>query len=331
MNSRPPRYRLLALDVDGTLLTSRGRITRRTKQAIRRAMAAGIHVTLATGRALPSAFWFARELGLVAPLVTSDGAVLARPGGKEEEEGQGARPPAGDGGGRPWRNGGGQPWTLLHVRAFDRQLAARVIGDLLETGRPVVVQFPEYLAVSHRPPVGHLARALVRGSFRHDWALRRYVVHLPGDLLARHVLTAPRPPVKISALGSPPALAPVERRILDRYGGPLRLTHSGPGSFDLLPAGTCKAAGLERLAGLLGVDREQVAAIGDNDNDREMLQWAGLGVAMGNAAPPVQQCARLVTRTNDQEGVAEVIERVLLAGGDLPRDTAGGVPVERPS
>lgn len=296
-------YRLLALDLDGTVLTPQGSVSPRVRRAVRRALRAGIRVTLATGRVLPSAWVYARLLGLRGPLVVSDGAVLAEVGvrGAPAGSGPGARPRG--------------PWRVLDVRPFPRDLAAAVVDDLLAAGCPVVVQFPEFLASSRRPPVGTLVRSLALPSLRHYWVLRRYARVVPGPRLARFVAAAPQPPVKISALGPADALRPLEHRIRDRYGERLRLTHSGPGSFDLLPPGTHKASGLARLAARLGLAREQVVAVGDNDNDCEMLRWAGLGVAMGNAAPEVQRCADRVTAPNWQDGVARLIEEVLLGGG----------------
>lgn len=353
--SPPPPYRLLALDLDGTVLTPQGTISPRVRRAVRRARAAGILVTLATGRVLPSAWVYARHLGLEGPLVVSDGAVLASlagrgvPGGGTAPEpavgaeggapggpggeAPGAAVPGGEApgvarGGRGLRDPGGAPpdrlhgpgrrpgpWTLLDVQPFPRDLAAAVTAELTAAGYPVVVQFPWFLASSHRPPVSALVRSLALPHLHHYWVLRRYVRVLPGDELARFVARAPEPPVKVSALGTAAALRPLESRILERYGEQLRLTHSGPGSFDLLPPGVHKAAGLQRLAARLGIAREQVVAVGDNDNDCEMLRWAGLGVAMGNADPAVQRCADRVTATNAEDGVARLIEDVLLGGG----------------
>ncbi|EKP94238.1 HAD-IIB family hydrolase [Thermaerobacter subterraneus] len=321
------RYRLLALDLDGTVLDPRGLITPRVRRAVARARAAGIRVVLATGRVLPSAWVYARQLGLEGPLVVSDGAVLATLGDPGDggtagstsgtvpaETGTAAAEAgaAAAGAGLPRRG----PWTVLDVQPFPRDLAEAVTAELVAAGCPVVVQFPQFLASSRRPPVGTLIRSLAVPYLRHYWVLRRYVVVHPGAELARFVARATEPPVKISVLGQRAVLRPLEERILQRYGQVLRLTHSGPGSFDLLPPGTHKAAGLQRLAARLGIDREQVVAVGDNDNDCEMLRWAGLGVAMGNADPAVRECAGRVTASNAEDGVARLIEEVLL-GGDL--------------
>lgn len=99
-----------------------------------------------------------------------------------------------------------------------------------------------------------------------------------------------------------------------------KVTHSTQPSFlEISRPDVHKAATVERLLGDAGIDPVAVAAFGDMPNDIELLRWAGLGVAMQNAAPPVKEAADEVTLTNDDDGVAVVVERIL-----GPDDRAGG-------
>lgn len=75
--------------------------------------------------------------------------------------------------------------------------------------------------------------------------------------------------------------------------------------------GSTKREGVERLAKMLGVKREEIVAFGDNSNDIGMLQWAGTGVAVGNAAESVQAAADMVTARNDEGGFAKALEKIL--------------------
>ncbi len=93
----------------------------------------------------------------------------------------------------------------------------------------------------------------------------------------------------------------------------LAVTHMGADAVELGPVGVDKATGLAWLCASLDIDAADVVAFGDEYNDHEMLQWAGLGVAMGNAADVTKACANEVTLTNGEDGVAVVVER-LLAG-----------------
>lgn len=87
------------------------------------------------------------------------------------------------------------------------------------------------------------------------------------------------------------------------------MTASGERNLEILPEGVSKASGLAVLTEKLGIGPEEIVAVGDNYNDAEMLQYAGMGVAMGNAPDDVKRLARYVTDTNDQHGVAAVIRK----------------------
>ncbi|HEY6932878.1 MAG TPA: HAD-IIB family hydrolase, partial [Marmoricola sp.] len=88
-------------------------------------------------------------------------------------------------------------------------------------------------------------------------------------------------------------------------------THSGAPFVEVLPRGVSKAWGLARLCEHLGLDPAEVVAFGDAPNDAEMLAWAGCGVAVANAAPESRAAADEVTASNDEDGVAMVLERLL--------------------
>ena len=88
------------------------------------------------------------------------------------------------------------------------------------------------------------------------------------------------------------------------------VTYSMPeGLIEVSAPGVTKRAGLEELASMVGATADNVVCFGDMPNDIEMLEWAGLGVAMGNAVPAVQDVADEITATNDDDGVARVLER----------------------
>jgi HAD superfamily hydrolase (TIGR01484 family) len=84
--------------------------------------------------------------------------------------------------------------------------------------------------------------------------------------------------------------------------------------FEALPRGASKGSALRELCRRLGVDRRAVAAFGDGENDVEMLRWAGRGIAMAQAAPEALEAADAVTATNDEDGVAVELERLLASG-----------------
>jgi len=128
-----------------------------------------------------------------------------------------------------------------------------------------------------------------------------------GDLIA----FLPAEPMKILIIGPRAHLTTVFDRIAAL---PLRINavFSEETYLEILPSGSSKGAALVEMANALRIPLEATIAVGDNLNDLEMIQAAGLGVAMGNALPELQSQAGYVTSTNDEEGLAEVIHRFIL-------------------
>ncbi len=100
-----------------------------------------------------------------------------------------------------------------------------------------------------------------------------------------------------------------ENLLKDKYDAVLSQIHI----FEMLPFGTNKAAALKELAEKLGIEREEIMTIGDGNNDVEMLEFAGIGVAMGNGTESAKKAANYVTDTNENHGVAKAIEKYILS------------------
>jgi hydroxymethylpyrimidine pyrophosphatase-like HAD family hydrolase len=108
-------------------------------------------------------------------------------------------------------------------------------------------------------------------------------------------------------------LGPLENLLRIYVGDKASLFTSKPYFLEILPAKTDKGAALAKVAEILGIKREEVLAIGDSMNDEAMIRWAGIGVAMVNGDDRIKDIATLVTeRSNDDDGVADIIERYLL-------------------
>jgi len=107
-------------------------------------------------------------------------------------------------------------------------------------------------------------------------------------------------------------LLSMERELKDRYGENLNITRSKPFFLEVMAREANKADALRVVAAHYRIDRNEVMAIGDSYNDIEMLEWAGVGVAMGNAWEAVKEAANYVTRSNDEDGVAEALRRYVL-------------------
>ena len=280
-----PPVRLVAIDMDGTLLQTADRaVSPRSARALKAAQQAGITVAIATGRRTAYSAPLLDGLGLRAdmPLITSNGAVVRTLGGEVisscELPSQVARGLCG-----LLRPFGVQIYTFERQNRGDLVLedleaANRSINLWIEANRDAieVVKPLENAFNDGEDPI----QGMVCGSIR----------------LMRQAEAA----LKASELSSECECVKTEY-----LGRDLSI-------LDLLPLGVSKGVALEKLAARLGVDRKEVMAIGDNWNDVEMLKWAGQGVIMGNAAQELRNLAKMrgwkQAPTNDEDGVAVVLE-----------------------
>lgn len=260
--------KLVAIDLDDTLLDHSRAVSPRARAAVARAVAAGVTVTVATGRMYRSALPYARQLGLDVPLITYNGALI-----KCSETGE----------------------TLLH-----RPLAADTAADLLAMFRArgwyVQVYLDDTLYVRERDDNARYYETIAG------------VEAVPlGDAL----WTLPAP-TKLLAMAEPGCIEEISAAIAAAFGDQVYTAASKANYLEITDPAVNKGAALDFLAGRLGIGREEIMAIGDSINDLDMVAYAGLGVAMGNAHPRVKEAADTVTAANDADGVAEAIEKYVL-------------------
>lgn len=123
-------------------------------------------------------------------------------------------------------------------------------------------------------------------------------------------------PVKIIFIANEKLLDNLQPQLAEIFGQELYITRSKPQYLEFMHKHANKGLALASLAAQLGVSREEIIAFGDSFNDLEMLSYAGMGVAMGNARPEIKACADYVTGDNDDDGVARALEKFVLNGGE---------------
>ena len=119
------------------------------------------------------------------------------------------------------------------------------------------------------------------------------------------------PVAKCLIVGDADQLIPLESELCIRLQGKINVFRSEPYFLELVPQGIDKALSLAVLLEQTGIKREEIIAIGDGYNDLSMIKFAGLGIAMGNAQEPVKKAANYITLTNEEDGVAEAIDRFI--------------------
>ena len=268
--------RLVALDIDGTLIGEDLLLRDRTVAAIRAARHRGVSVSLVTGRMSTSALVFARELGLIDPIVAYQGALIRalRPDGDERL-------------GR----------LLRH-----RPLGAAAARDVVTWARTGGLE----------PHVNHLERFVIRADDPRAEDYSSFLgsrAEIVPDLLAwlRH------PVSKVLAVSVEPMNEAILADARRRFAGRAAVTISHPRFLEFLAPGVSKAEGVRHLARRARVPMSNVLAIGDNFNDLEMLAAVGHGAAMPSAPEPVRAAARYIAPPLAEEGAAQVIEQLVLA------------------
>lgn len=242
------QYRLLALDMDGTLLNDNHQVSPETAKWIQKASKAGVHVCLSTGRTYEEAAPFGADLGLDTPMITVNGSEV-------------------------WKN----PRELLHRELFGQEL----IRSMYELSRQENVWFWAYAAEGLYNEQNWYEGIIEEK----QWLKFGYNVH---DDAIRHSLMMD----------------------LQNLGG-LEITNSTPWNIEVNPQGVSKASGIQTVCKLLGVDVKETIAVGDSLNDLAAIEFAGLGVAMGNAQLAVKENADYVTSSNNEDGIAEVIRKFI--------------------
>ena len=257
--------KLIAIDLDETLLRTDLTISKRAKSAIFSACRKGISVTLATGRMFAAALPFAQELKLNLPLITYQGALVKYADGR-----------------------------LVYHKPLSQQIARELVGFILPYGYHLNVYMNDELYMDKDSPEG-----------------RRYIttskvpVHLEENLVDNITVD----PSKLLIIAEEERLDALASDVRNAFGDIVNITKSSRYFLEIGHPEATKGLALSSLADSLGISADEVMAIGDSWNDLDMIAYAGFSVAMENAVPEIKKIARYVTRKNDDDGVAEAIER----------------------
>lgn len=270
--------RAVFLDIDGTLIEWDERVSPGVARALAAAQAQGCHIVLCTGRTRYRAMPILESIGEpFGYFVTSNGSVAAHAGRNE----------------------------ILYRHLMPIPLALEVVRAIVAVGsEPYVFEDSDLPGLEGARVLYHPEKPVGR------WAdVPRYRPH------ARIMEELPFEPVSVSAFGPAERIRPLVEQLQTRLAGAVSIVRSGSElnwGIEIYVPGISKQVGIEYIARHLGVKQEETMAIGDHLNDIEMLRWAGIGVAMGNALPEVRAAADYVTASCKQDGVARAIERFVL-------------------
>ncbi|MFF2481845.1 Cof-type HAD-IIB family hydrolase [Paenibacillus sp. NPDC058071] len=263
-------YKLIAIDVDDTLLNDELVVTEGTKLALAEAIQNGVTVTLATGRMYASARKIAEQIELNVPIITYQGSLV-----KTLLDGQ-----------------------VLYERYVPVPVVKQLYAFAEERGLHLQFYVDDVLYVKEDNERARNYSALSKIPF--------VVADDMESLLER-------PNTKLLIIDEPAVLDRMIEELKPIVGGSVHMTKSKAHYLEFTHIEGTKGHALRFMAEHLGLGIEQTIAIGDAWNDREMIETAGLGVAMGNALPALKELANYVTLSNNEEGVKHVIDKFVLA------------------
>ena len=273
------KIKMIGLDLDGTLLTDKKELTARTKAVISRALSRGIVVLVATGRPWMGIPEELRNFPGMRYALTSNGARVID---AQEEPG-------------------------------DRRASALARAGACRRWKPAVNMIPCRRSTLTDRGMRLLIRWPVVERYHRNPSMCEYMrnTRIPVDNIAELVKEENRGLDKVQALFADMGERTQAWTELREVGG-LELVGSLKYNIEINAAGVNKGTGLVNLGKMLGIKRGEIMAFGDGDNDIVMLKEVGIGVAMANAEAKVKEAADYITMSNEEDGVAEAIEKMVL-------------------
>jgi Cof subfamily protein (haloacid dehalogenase superfamily) len=286
-------FRMLVVDVDGTLMGRSGHVTPRVRRAVRAALDAGVLVTLATGRWFRSAQPIAAELGLELPIILHNGALV-----RDSLTGE-----------------------VLHQCRLPRALAVEALATIVRFGAQPIVYEGDGLLLAG-------PAELDRG-FAGKYLATKTPVRRVADVAAA---LGPDDPIQLVVAEDAAVADPLIEELSQgawRTVTSMSLAVPEARFVEVLAPECSKANAIRHLGERFGITLAETMAIGDNFNDLDMIEAAGLGVAMANAPAGVRARADWVAPHVDDDGLADAIERFLLLGeGAAPQQAGQDQPVD---
>lgn len=263
--------KLIAIDMDDTLLDGTLQVSPRTCEAIRKAQEQGVIVTIATGRMFISALPFAQQLNIQAPIITYNGGMVKHPFSKE----------------------------MVFHQPINPVVAGKLVALFRERGWYLQSYMHDELYV--------VERCEKAKSYEKLAGITAVAV---GD----EFYTMKHEPAKMLTIGEPHEIQEIQRIVNQQFPGEIFAATSKSNYLEMTHPSVNKGHALSILAEKLHIKQDEVMAIGDSNNDYHMVEYAGFGVAMGNASDRLKNIAQAVTAHNNAHGVAEAIEKYVLQG-----------------
>ncbi|HHT65473.1 MAG: Cof-type HAD-IIB family hydrolase [Caldicoprobacterales bacterium] len=262
-------YRLIAIDLDDSLLGNDLKISEANRKALFAARKKGVHITIATGRMLDSALPYIHELNISIPVITYQGAYL-----KDTQTGD----------------------TLIK-KSVPMDYTQKIIEECKKQNLHLQVYNESTYFFE-----------------KENYYSRLYhkATGIQGEEAKDLIGVLQEEPIKLIIIDEQQKIARLSQYFEEQFGDVLQVLISKPIYLEFTNKEATKGNALAKLGEMLEIPREEIIAIGDSYNDISMIEYAGLGIAMGNAPDHVKSYAQYVTKGNDESGIADAIRRFIL-------------------
>ena len=275
-------YKMVCIDMDGTLLTKRKKISEYNKKIIKAAHDRGIEIVVTTGRLYNNAAYFSKILGVSSPVIAANGAIVI-----DQKTNK-----------------------IIYEQEIPKDICLKILEVLMKN--KISFHFNTMSTIYCSNFFNKLGTKIymskqlkfenldIKYKIIKKFEAWNKIFNIEEGKIAKGIAISPKKE-KVAKL----------RKELDRL-GIVSTYASGQYSIEVNHSGVSKSNAIEALINHYGIKKEELICIGDSENDIAMIKYAGLGVAMGNASEEVKRVANYVTDTNNKDGVAKVIEKFIL-------------------
>lgn len=270
-------YKLVAIDMDGTLLNSNDNVSEKTKKVLNKAIDRGVNIVLSTGRIHRSALHYGHFIGLKSPIIACNGAIISSYQGKEI--------------------------------IYENHIDSNVLKDIIEIAESNNMYYHFYDLSAF-----YFKKANNEFEKYHKYYEENFVkqgIKVIGFNNPMEIINANSNYYKLVFIEDDSEKLQHLRQELEKKKG-ISVSKSWHNNLEVMKEGVSKGDAVRYLAKMLNIDTEEIVAIGDNENDISMFKVAGLAVAMGNGDDIIKEHANVITDTNDNDGVAKAIEKYVL-------------------
>ncbi|MBC8062057.1 MAG: HAD family phosphatase [Clostridiaceae bacterium] len=272
------KYKLLCTDMDGTLLNNNKEISEVNRKAIKRAVDTGIIVAVCTGRIFTFANYYAEILGIKAPVIASNGAYIKH--AKSDE--------------------------VLYKKTLGIENCRKIMQVLKKNGINPHFNSKDRILTGY---ISHSSESYLKFNENLD-SQHQFKVKVIEDWESAFIKYE-EDILKCIAIDNDLEKIRVAKEEISSIDS-LEVVSSLYNNFEVMAKGVSKGKAVEFLANYYNIKREEIICIGDNENDLSMIDYAGLGVAMGNSSEEIKLKSDYITTSNDADGVANVIEKFIL-------------------